>query len=516
MPSTSNPPDDEQTPESLVPRLGDYLLERGLVTARELQQALNYQQQKASRGQPKLIGKALLELGYIDRETLDKAVITQIISLHGALQEANQYLEQRVAQRTQELEKRLVQIHATAEIAQAAVSSNNLDEMLQSIAHLIVQRLQYDHAAIFLLDDGGNFAVLHAATGPLGQVQNLQDYRLPVGSPSVIGWVSTNNKPCIITETDQKNLSFKGDLLPTVRAEAGLPVALGDRLFGLIHVQHARAHVFDDDAIATLLTIANFTASLVQNFQLLETTQQNLRVMEKRLVVLETLDLVNKTISAETNLNNLYKLIHEQIVKVMGEVDFLIALYNEEQNTIEVPYAYETGRSLSMPSYPRGQGLTSILIKSKQSLMLVENVERRAMELGVKVFGKTAKSWLGAPLLVGGEAIGAIVVQDFEHEQRFDEDDQRLLSNLATQVAITVRNAFQLEHTRLQAERERLASELSTKLWASTDIDTILRTAIQELSQKLEATEGTILLQNPATNDDTSSSGNNGRYEAIP
>jgi len=98
----------------------------------------------------------------------------------------------------------------------------------------------------------------------------------------------------------------------------------------------------------------------------------------------------------------------------MGEVDFLIALYNEEQNTIEVPYAYETGRSLSMPSYPRGQGLTSILIKSKQSLMLVENVERRAMELGVKVFGKTAKSWLGAPLLVGGEAIGAIVVQDFE------------------------------------------------------------------------------------------------------
>jgi len=515
MPPTPNPPDDDQAPETLVPRLGEYLLERGLITSRELQQALSYQKQKASRGQPKLIGKALLELGYIDRDTLDKTVITQIISLHSALQEANQNLEQRVTQRTQELEKRLAQIHATSEIAQAAVSTRSLDEMLQRTAQLIVQRLQYDHAAIFLLDEMGSFAVMHAATGPIGQVQNLHDYRLPVGSPSVIGWVCANNQPCVITDADQKNLYFKGDLLPNVRAETGLPIALGDELLGLIHVQHARADAFDDDAVATLLTIANFTASLIQNNRLLETTQQNLKVMEKRLVVLETLDLVNKTISAETNLDNLYKLIHKQIVKVMGEVDFLIALYDEERNSIDIPYAFETGRSISMPSYPRGQGLTSLLIKSKQSLMLVENVERRAIELGVKVFGKTAKSWLGAPLLVGGEAIGAIVVQDFEHEHRFDDDDQRLLSNLATQVAITVRNAFQLENTRLQADRERLASELSTKLWATTDIDTILRTAVQELSQKLDATEGAIFLERP-TPDDTSSNDNNGKYEAIP
>ena len=85
-------------------------------------------------------------------------------------------------------------------------------------------------------------------------------------------------------------------------------------------------------------------------------------MMEKRLVVLETLDLVNKTISAETNLNNLYELIHEQIVKVMGDVDFLIALHDAKTNAIEVPYAYETGRRMTMPSYPRGQGLTSLLI----------------------------------------------------------------------------------------------------------------------------------------------------------
>jgi GAF domain-containing protein len=192
----------------------------------------------------------------------------------------------------------------------------------------------------------------------------------------------------------------------------------------------------------------------------------------------------------------------------MGEVDFLIALIDNETSSIVIPYAFEAGRSLSMPSYPRGQGLTSLLIKEKRSLMLVEDVERRAVELGAKIFGKPAKSWLGAPLLVGGDAIGAIVVQDFEREHRFDDDDQRLLSNLATQVAITVRNAFQLEAARQQADRERMATEVTAKLWASTDLHTIMRTAILELSQKLDASEGTVYLQ--AAGDQESIAGNNG------
>jgi GAF domain-containing protein len=513
MPAIPNHPEEDLVPETLVPRLGEYLLEKGLITSRELQQALDYQKKKAASGQPRLIGRALMELGYIDRETLEKVVITQVFSLHTALEEANQQLEQRVQQRTQDLENRLVQIRTTAEIAQVAISARSMDEMLRRTVELIVQRMQYDHAAVFLLDDTGKFAVLHAATGPIGQVQNPGDYRLPVGSPSVIGWVCANNLIKIISEANQENLFFKGDLLPNVRTEAGIPIALGDGMLGLLHIQHSRSGVFDSDNLATLQTVANLLASLIQNYHLLETTQQNLKVMEKRLVVLETLDLVNKTISAETNLNNLYELVHEQIVKVMGDVDFLIALHDPNTNTIEVPYAFETGRRMTMPSYPRGKGLTSLLIKSKQAIRLVEDVEHRAVELGAKVFGKPAKSWLGAPLLVGGDAIGAIVVQDFEREHRFDEDDQRLLSNLATQVAITVRNAFQLENTRRQAERERLGSEITAKLWASTDLHTILRTAIQELGQKLEASEGTVYLQTPGSSEIVASSGNNGNKE---
>lgn len=515
MPPIPNPTEEDLAPETLVPRLGEYLLEKGLITSRELQQALDYQKKKAANGQPRLLGRALMELGYIDRETLDKVIITQIFSLHTALQEANRHLEQRVQLRTQDLEKRLAQIHATAEIAQAGISACNLEELLKRTVKLIIERLHFDHAAIFLIDEAGQFAVLHAASGPIGQLQNLGEYRLPIGSQSMIGWVAEHKQVRLTADMNKDTFFMKGELFPAARSEVGIPIELSNSLLGILHIQHSRVEAFDADATATLQTIANLIASLIQNHRLLESTQQNLRVMEKRLVALETLDLVNKTISAETNLDKLFHLVHEQILKIMGDANFSIVLYDSENNTIEIPYAYENGKNLSVPPHPMTQGLESLLIQNKKPLLLVEDTERKAAELGANVTVSPAKSWLGAPLLVGGDVLGAIIVQDQEHEHRFDEDDQRLLTNLATQVAITVRNVFQLENARRQAERERIAAEISAKLWASTDIHTILHTAIQELSRKLEASEGTILLQSPTEPEPSAMPANNGNKEAI-
>jgi transcriptional regulator with GAF, ATPase, and Fis domain len=495
MPSMPNLTGEELAPETLVPRLGEYLLEKGLITARELGQALEYQKKKAANGQPRLLGQALMALGYIDRDTLDRVIVTQIFALHTALQEANRKLEQRVNQYTENLEKRLDQIHTSAEFAEVAISTGNLDELLKRTVELIIARLHFEHAAVFLLDDTGDFALLRAASGAIGQLQNLGDYRLPIGSPSIVSWVASQNQLRIIKDANQEPLFAEGAGHQTACTEAGIPISLNDKLLGVLHVQHHRAEAFDNDAITTLQTIANLIASFTYNQRQLEAAQLNLKVMEKRLSVLETLDLVNKTISAENDLDSLFRLIHEQINKVIGSVDLLIALYSKESNTIEIPFAVENGVFLNIPPFPMGQGLTSIVIQSKKPLLLVKDVEFHAKELGARFVGKPAKSWLGAPLLVGGEAIGAIVIQDLNAEQRFDEDDQRLLSNLATQVAITVRNVFQIETAQAQAVRERIAADISAKLWASTDIHTILQTAILELSQRLGATEGTIHLQ---------------------
>jgi signal transduction histidine kinase len=123
------------TPEMLVPRMGEYLIQKGLISSENLQKALTYQQEATAKGDSILLGQALIDLKLLERADLDQAVTEQIIQLRSALQAANRTLERRVEERTAELQKALERVSELSQL-KANFVSNISHELRTPLTHI--------------------------------------------------------------------------------------------------------------------------------------------------------------------------------------------------------------------------------------------------------------------------------------------------------------------------------------------------------------------------------------------
>ncbi|MBI5353529.1 MAG: hypothetical protein HZB50_12885 [Chloroflexi bacterium] len=152
------------TPEMLIPRLGDYIVQKGLITPADLKKALAHQKKQIEKGGRYLLGQALIDLKMIDQDTLDQVITEQILQLRSALQASNRNLEQRVKERTADLNEALQKL---SELNQMKAN------FVANISHELRTPLTHIKGYIELL-----------VTGSLGEVNEEQLKALQVSQRS--------------------------------------------------------------------------------------------------------------------------------------------------------------------------------------------------------------------------------------------------------------------------------------------------------------------------------------------
>jgi transcriptional regulator with GAF, ATPase, and Fis domain len=367
-------------------------------------------------------------------------------------------------------------------------------EILQA-SQEVLKEIPYA-SALFMVN-GDQLSLIFSFVPYTGQPASLPE-SIALSQP-VLQRLTSRTSPLLFEEKDQPTD------WPTALAQAPaqmscdvvafLPMTNADHLAGLLVLGSRQ----DETGAKGAFSVANLQpyTYLVEMVSTALQKVQALESMQKRLRELQTLDAVSQAISAATDLNRLFHVLHQQLDQVMGTVEFYVALFDAKTQTIHIPYMSEAGEIVHVPSFPLGEGLTSTLIRSRQALMLTKESEFRLNAAASKEIGSTARSWLGVPLMLSGQPVGALVVQDSQKVMRFNQDDQRLLATLAGQVAVSIRNASLLENTRRQAERERQLFEITSKIRRSTDIQTVLKTTVRELSSALGARRAHIAVTPP-------------------
>jgi GAF domain-containing protein len=283
--------------------------------------------------------------------------------------------------------------------------------------------------------------------------------------------------PAIIDEAVRSGASATSE----DRKELAVPIQVrGEAVATIVARRAGPGEEWTADDITVVQAIANQAALALEGARQYAEEQ-------RRLAELELVNRVSQAASQLLNLDSLYRIVYSQIGRVMGNADLMIAVYDPASDQVSIPFISKGGEITRLESTPLGEGLISVVVRSKQPLLLTEDVEKSAAALGAKVVGRVPRSWLGVPMLVAEEILGVMVVQDYESEHRFTDDDTALLFTIASQVAAAVENSRLLDQIRRSERRQRLIHEITAKVRRAADMDTILTTAARELSLELNA-----------------------------
>ncbi|MCK6627241.1 MAG: PAS domain-containing protein [Anaerolineae bacterium] len=104
---------------------------------------------------------------------------------------------------------------------------------------------------------------------------------------------------------------------------------------------------------------------------------------------------------------------------------------------------------------------------------------------GAKDNGQTADPVIVAPIALRGQVIGALSLQDIDPDRTWTEEEKALVETVSEQLALTIENLRLVDDTQKQATREQLARQITDKLRAAPDVDSIIETGLAELGKAL-------------------------------
>lgn len=173
---------------------------------------------------------------------------------------ARDITEQKVAERRERLAN---------ELGQQLSGLLQEEELLKETVEQLTQAFGYYHTQIYLVDEEGKRLVLREGVGRAGEMMKQQQHSIPLKAERSLVARAGRTMQSVVAEDVALDPNYlPNPLLPYTRAEVAVPVFAGDRLIGVLDVQHNTPGFFDPGQVRTLLVVASQLAVALSNAEL--------------------------------------------------------------------------------------------------------------------------------------------------------------------------------------------------------------------------------------------------------
>ena len=226
----------------------------------------------------------------------------------------------------------------------------------------------------------------------------------------------------------------------------GIPLVSDKKIMGALAIQSYKKDItYSDQDVDVLSFVARHIATALTRARAIEAEHQ-------RTEELAILNSVQTALAAKLDMQAIYDAVGEKIHEVFFEAQVVdILTYDPATNLLHPRYVIEKGKRFYVEPWPL-RGFRKQIISTGQPLIINQDMPNKQTEYDnqLVIVGEPAKSWLGVPMIVGGEVKGVISLQHVDRENAFNDSDVRLLTTLASSMSVALENA------RLFDETERL------------------------------------------------------------
>lgn len=386
---------------------------------------------------------------------LSKTLNTTTLELREILATIENKVDERTADlstATKNAEQRATQLHSIIKIIRTISSIQNINELFSEIAQQISTIFDFYHVGIFLTDQAGEYTVLKAANSKAGQKMLEKGYRVKVGQTDSISFVISSGQIHITSNIGHEGTVFSAPDLPDTRSRIILPLQIDEIIIGALDLQSDVDIIFDKDIINVFNLLTSQISIIIQNAQLFTETRDALaeaQVFYRQSATASWRDVLHQGTRGYRYLNG-----NVEAIKVIEET-------------------YEKTTRQNTQNNPEKQSSHS----DQESLLI--------------------------PINIRGKSLGTLNIHQVGRNHPWSNAEIRVYKSIVDRISFALENARLYQDAQKRAAKERVISEIATKVSSSVNMDNILQTAVEELGRVLPGSE--IVIQFEHEEDETSS-----------